>query len=316
MPKQIQRIQDVFRSPDCPPFLYQIIAEARARKLDKLVTITANEGSNNYEVAALTPSLGYIARVSSGTDVAGMAVSAMWLMDKPHIIRPTTEQAEAMAHVSIDLSVAEFSSPYQTVLVELQDDPRFIACMVSTGLTGCLVTNLYSRKGDYDITTLIRDDGRPIETFLTLFNNDEDLKAAEAETKAANRVALNMCLAMVNYGCVAEPAYPKQLATDQALAKRDDESGAKARVRLREAMTQIKFTHEITVRRPTVNYGGGEPTGRTVAPHWVRGHWKRQHYGAGNSETKRILIKPYLVHAGRVDEIRHNEITVYSDRRN
>ncbi len=42
-----------------------------------------------------------------------------------------------------------------------------------------------------------------------------------------------------------------------------------------------------------------EPTGRTTAPHRRRGHWRRQHYGPGRTNTRRIRIAPVMVNAGR-----------------
>ncbi|MEY2474064.1 MAG: hypothetical protein QOK28_3393 [Actinomycetota bacterium] len=44
---------------------------------------------------------------------------------------------------------------------------------------------------------------------------------------------------------------------------------------------------------------GGEPTGRHVAPHTRRGHWRRQHHGPGNTLVKRVRIAPTLVNAGQ-----------------
>lgn len=45
--------------------------------------------------------------------------------------------------------------------------------------------------------------------------------------------------------------------------------------------------------------GKGEPTGRTTAPHRRRGHWRRQHYGPGRAQVRRVRIAPVLVNAGR-----------------
>ncbi|MBY6388951.1 hypothetical protein HG717_34350 [Rhodococcus erythropolis] len=44
----------------------------------------------------------------------------------------------------------------------------------------------------------------------------------------------------------------------------------------------------------------GEPTGRTTAPHRRRGHWRRQHFGPGRAQTRRVRIAPVMVNAGRV----------------
>jgi len=43
---------------------------------------------------------------------------------------------------------------------------------------------------------------------------------------------------------------------------------------------------------------GAEPTGRKVAPHVRRGHWRRQHHGPSGREVKRVRIAPTLVNAG------------------
>jgi hypothetical protein len=48
--------------------------------------------------------------------------------------------------------------------------------------------------------------------------------------------------------------------------------------------------------------GGGvrseTPTGKTVAPHLRRGHWRRKHYGPRNILVRRVRIGPVLVNAG------------------
>lgn len=49
--------------------------------------------------------------------------------------------------------------------------------------------------------------------------------------------------------------------------------------------------------QPTVK---GEPTGRTTAPHRRRGHWRRQHFGHGRTQTRRVRIAPVMVNAGRL----------------
>ncbi|OBK38612.1 hypothetical protein A5658_03580 [Mycobacterium sp. 1245111.1] len=44
----------------------------------------------------------------------------------------------------------------------------------------------------------------------------------------------------------------------------------------------------------------GEPTGRTTAPHRRRGHWRRQHFGPGRAQIRRVRIAPVMVNAGRL----------------
>lgn len=54
----------------------------------------------------------------------------------------------------------------------------------------------------------------------------------------------------------------------------------------------------LDVTRTNASGGRGRPTGRTVAPHLRRGHWRRQWYGPGKLQMKRVRIPPVLVNAG------------------
>jgi hypothetical protein len=56
--------------------------------------------------------------------------------------------------------------------------------------------------------------------------------------------------------------------------------------------------HVLNVAR-TVNHAShaAAPTGKTVAPHVRRGHWRRQRYGEANTQVRRIRIAPLLVNA-------------------
>jgi hypothetical protein len=49
---------------------------------------------------------------------------------------------------------------------------------------------------------------------------------------------------------------------------------------------------------PAVAAAGG--TGSGVAPHWRRGHFRMQHYGAGNQQRKLIFVAPVVIHADQL----------------
>ena len=55
--------------------------------------------------------------------------------------------------------------------------------------------------------------------------------------------------------------------------------------------------HVLNVARTVGHARSAEPTGKTVAPHVRRGHWRRQRYGEGNAQVRRIRIAPLLVNA-------------------
>jgi hypothetical protein len=59
----------------------------------------------------------------------------------------------------------------------------------------------------------------------------------------------------------------------------------------------------LNVRSTVGSSGHAEPTGRIMAPHVRRGHWRRQRHGPGRLEIKRIRIAPVAVNAGRGDAL-------------
>lgn len=60
----------------------------------------------------------------------------------------------------------------------------------------------------------------------------------------------------------------------------------------------IRIVHAANSRENT-DQGPVESTGREVAPHWRRGHWRRQPTGPGRSERLLKWIKPVLVRGDR-----------------
>lgn len=58
--------------------------------------------------------------------------------------------------------------------------------------------------------------------------------------------------------------------------------------------------HVLNVRS-TLRRGSSSaaPTGRQLAPHVRRGHWRRQRYGPGRSQVRRVRIAPVAVNASR-----------------
>ena len=58
----------------------------------------------------------------------------------------------------------------------------------------------------------------------------------------------------------------------------------------------VRLFGEELGQRPPLE--GATATGRTVAAHWRRGHWRRQAFGPGRTERKLIRIRPVWVGAG------------------
>jgi hypothetical protein len=52
----------------------------------------------------------------------------------------------------------------------------------------------------------------------------------------------------------------------------------------------------------TARYGESASERGTAAAHWRRGHWRKQPYGEGRSQTKRVWIRPVMVNQERPHE--------------
>lgn len=241
-------------------------------------------------------------KCAHGQDLFAMWALSLWLADGPKTFRVSASQCEAMEQVSVDLMPTEFESPYPALLVEFPEGryAPFESCLVHN--SGPIITCTLNTPGcEDDIITTIskRLEQGPIEASLQRF--DEDLmKNAKVNTASvALRVAVNSCLALVNYGCHKELLLKKQAENDRKLAGEQSERGKKARERLRVAVSVVSFNQDIRLHETRVRDGESEATGREVKSHWRRGHWRMQHYGSGNSQVKRILIKPVLVRADK-----------------
>jgi hypothetical protein len=92
----------------------------------------------------------------------------------------------------------------------------------------------------------------------------------------------------------AQPSYAQDLlpsAPTQATPALDVPGVPPPQVR-RDADRHGADVHVFKVGRTVGHAPSAEATGKTVAPHVRRGHWRRQHYGEGNAHVRRIRIAP------------------------
>lgn len=229
--------------------------------------------------------------VKTGADHFAHKALAEWLFSGPKTFVPTPEQAEALARIDVNLTVDDYSQPFPAVLVEVDEGPyRFVIVYHEPGL---LVCSILSNQNRHDITTTVgRTDGF-IEDSLRRF--DEEL---QPEAKIAHRclhIAINACLALSNYDVRTELLLPKEVERDKSLCRRTDEIGLKARRRVALAVQQVHFSQEIKLHKTKRASSSGDPTGRSMPPHWRRGHWRMQAFGPERSLHKRILIPAIFV---------------------
>lgn len=239
----------------------------------------------------------------SGADGFGMWATSIYYLDGPKVFRPSREQCAALSQIEVRLSLADFSQPYPTLLVQLPEPIgpfQQVLCFHSTEPDhSMLVCLIISDNNEHDITTTVAMDDRPIEVSLNHYA--PDCASHEAFALRALRIALNSCLALVNYGCHKEYLYPKEVERDRrSVEKRGgDEVGERAAARIATAPSLVTFSREVVLHHTAHSSEPGESTGGEKGSHWRRGHWAMQPHGPHNSLRKRILRKPVLVRADK-----------------
>ena len=268
-----------------------------------------------YRITPKTPAAAQLGRLcTSATEWMGVYSMSQWLATGMHVAVPTQEQAESFANIAIELEVPDFSSPFKAVAVEIPHNPIFESVIVYCHNPHTMILSLVSKQNVNDVVTTITHHGKlAIERSLETLG-DESLAHCLQQSISAQRIALNMCLCLSNWGCNTGPRYPKDHAVDQMYAKESSERGERARKRLREAVTLARFPHEVIIRRTPERKDEYNKTDRTMSPHWVRGHWKTQPHGPRNSLRKRILVAPYLVHPEMKENIPQKPV-IYKDYR-
>jgi hypothetical protein len=130
---------------------------------------------------------------------------------------------------------------------------------------------LLTRDHQNDITTLIRlVRGTEIEVSMGMFDVSIEEGLATA-ARDALRVAVNLCLLMVNFGHKSKYILEGERARDSSLARKGN---VEARKRVRLAVQQLFIDQEVklfSVAGPSVDRGG---THASPKPHWRKGHWR------------------------------------------
>jgi len=248
--------------------------------------------------------------IRDGRDYASVLALSHWIGQGPKIFRPTVEQCEALEEIEVSVPWSDYAQPYPAVLVDLPPE-RYgpVSSMLVYHRPDAGFVTFYGRKGTADadlVTTQPLSRPGPIEDLLQSFDDDcQDIKASAVR---ANRVAVNSCLALVNYGHQARVLFPKDLENDRHLARERTPRGERARDRVQTAPTLITLDHDIVLRdtryrRPAASTPGDGPH-REVSAHWRRRHWRaRPGYGEARARGETvplILIPPTLVRADRL----------------
>ena len=240
---------------------------------------------------------------------AWLDAMAAGLANGPKLFVPTAEQFEAMQHVELHIPVADYRQPYPSVVIAIPPAcRRDLAARAGVPLGECprwgLLRSGLTAEGKVYVTFCLNFGGshgdqthffqdRPEFGDLEDAIRARHLKPGDCEgpftyTEACLRASLNLMLMLTHYGCRLAPGSVKH-------SKKRPE-----KLRHGDCRT-VEMVQNVVVRR-VVRAGHGEepvPTGREVAAHWRRGHWRNQHFGPGNVSVKMIFINPVLVRSDR-----------------
>jgi hypothetical protein len=229
---------------------------------------------------------------------AGSLAISRWVGGGPKVFIPTPQQCRAMEQVEVNLTSAEFTSPYEAMAVKLPDGmyPPYRAVIVfKHPASGHLILSCHSVTMLDDIVSVTRGDSpKSLDSFLCSF--EEECRNTAPQAAMAMRVSTNLCLALANFGSRMEYMYPAEVASDKSLAREKSERGERARRRIPLAVQRVSFSQEVQLHRTeTTARGEYATTGASMPPHWRRGHWAMQVHGKGRAERKRIFRAPVLV---------------------
>ncbi len=252
----------------------------------------------------------------------------------PKIFRPTQMQFQMMEYMTINVPTEEYVQPFDTVVFEFPENYYHAKALGEPSLLG-LLRGHEPVEGDHKPIFLIMNYNKEMQVLSTvlMFDSIEAIKSvfffkpdmtveeslqagflgadptglfitpmSEEENKINEdiiRSAINYCFLIDELGGAKchGPLNPKHYARLQKHSKGDvDPNKAKLELRMHPIIYSIDQDIELfKVSTVPLAPEDGEPTGRTVSPHWRRGYYRKQWHGPGNTLEKRVRIPMVLV---------------------
>lgn len=255
------------------------------------------------------------------------------VVDGVKLFRPSAEQCSAMEQVEINIPIRDYRQPYPAMVIEFpreyresltartgrKDVPRFVIVrhheQQAAFFSGCSFERHSPNSPGHapELTYFFQD--RPefatVEDALNTHVCQTDAESVISESMT--RVAMNLCLLLTQYPTRTGPSSPD---TYRKAVDRRDAPGAKGEANRFEAANHVhvvSLQQDIIVRETRSSPGPHEPTGRQMPPHWRKGHWRRQRYGAGREQVKTVFIRPVFVRSDAFTGDRSASEVVYRD---
>lgn len=277
---------------------------------------------------AVLRALQEIVRDSGAAGVEDLYIAGHMALEGPKVYRPTDQECEALEQTEPRITLAEYRQPFPTMAVELPANygkarsvPTPPATPWAPGRSRPLGVIL---RHEPELTCLfasiVWDDGGSIVRCVhalaghptiadSLFDDAPEPPGARPLTEDERRVtprlitlAINAMLLLCHYGHRPlppdNPSHAQRLERHLAAARKRRQGVEEAERELRLLPTVFAFAQDVTLRhqsRPAPHDGPENSTGRTLRPHWRRGHLRMQVCGAGRSQRKLLFVPPCLI---------------------
>lgn len=262
-------------------------------------------------------------------------IIAAALADGPKIFLPTQEQFDAMEQVEMNIPIAEYRQAYPAIVVRVPTGslhniatrygleprycPQFILTRNRLTSEGANCVSTFGHFSDDNSQQVYFFQDRPhfatveqaLQRHTDFLNGNMTPESLDYRQAMFNmdcvRSVLNLMLMLTHFGW----------RSGGPLNKKRHEK-IKRNPKLQKfaisAFSTIEMAQNIIIRKEERGPGHDQepiPTGRDMPPHWRKGHWRMQHYGPGNMQTKRIFIRPTLVRRDRAQGDLGDSIAVY-----
>ncbi|QDU94127.1 hypothetical protein [Lignipirellula cremea] len=233
------------------------------------------------------------------------------LANGPKVVRPTSEQCEALSHVDLNLKFREYEQPFPVFIVEIPAAYRVKLTDEYHFPCPRFVIPYYDRELPF--LAVLADGGKTNECVFTVFS--PSLTETEMEVGLASRngqdgndysqaivlerIAINLSLLLTRYGFQNDgPLDSKAVAKQKKLLGGKSVRKAKRARRLLDAsMTCISLSQDVQFVGKAGVSDGSTGTGSKKTPHWRRGHFRHQRVGPGRCESRLTFIPPILINS-------------------
>lgn len=232
----------------------------------------------------------------------------------PKVFRPTAEQMFALERMNLNLTVADFNTPFETICVEL---PK--AYVESRGLPEANVAQLHFQKNNRFFIHNIMYEKHVMKTWWRPDNENmmeewlsedysNEMKFTDVPVEDRERIAeimirraiLNYCLLLDEVGIKSDgPAVPNQFNQLVKWCQKSNKHTKKNKGELQAQPILYSLKPKpIQLMRVVSNQSElGSSTDKIMSPHSRRGHYRMQPHGPNNTLRKRIRILPCIVNS-------------------